>query len=235
MNDFFSKARQYLKNAKIGDTLDEIEKFLENNGVDLFSTEIINIRARYSRNKKKEIQDLESAEKINQEWNKLTYALIELLNEIEREIKIDFRRNELQKSYQDISANTPVSTNPTSPEEWSSIRDSIYSDAKGICLVHTLWPSKKENQDYDIYIYLIKHKSDSVEEVDYAEFFLGKYWGNKIFKVENKENRIGIYTSAYGPFLCLCRVKFKNGEEVFISRYIDFEQGELVNASLNEE
>ncbi|MBK9962736.1 MAG: hypothetical protein IPP06_15865 [Saprospiraceae bacterium] len=230
MKDLFSKARQFLSNAKIGDTLDILESFLHDNDVKLFAAELISIRARYARNKQKEIQDLETSDKVNQEWNKLTYAILELLNEIEREVRIEVKRCELQKSYQDVAANNNTnSMNPNTPEEWNSVRNSIYSDAKDICLVHTLWPSKRENQDYDIYIYLIKHKSNSLEEVEYAEFFLGKYWKNKVFKVDNKDNRIGIYTSAYGPFLCLCKIKFKSGEEAFISRYIDFEQGELVN------
>jgi len=38
---------------------------------------------------------------------------------------------------------------------------------------------------------------------------------------------IGVRTSAYGPFLCTCRVTFIDGHVAFHSRYIDFEMGKV--------
>jgi len=103
----------------------------------------------------------------------------------------------------------------------------LYVEADGIQLVHTILPSKGADDYWDILIYLIRHKSDDLSMVDHAEFFLGRYWGNKIFHVPNSENFIGIGISAYGPVLCTCRVVFTNGREVMLSRYIDFEMTHL--------
>ena len=72
--------------------------------------------------------------------------------------------------------------------------------------MHVLVPSKKPGQKYDVYIYLIKHKTTDMSDIDYAEFFFGHMWGNKVFKESGGNGRIGVSTSAYGPFLCICRV-----------------------------
>ena len=56
-----------------------------------------------------------------------------------------------------------------------------------------------------------------------AEFFLGPYWGNKIFPAVEQNGFIGISTSAYGTFLCVCRVSFTDNTHIYLSRYIDFE------------
>jgi hypothetical protein len=39
---------------------------------------------------------------------------------------------------------------------------------------------------------------------------------------------MGVRLSAYGPFLCICRVTFDDGERVVLYRYIDFEMGEVI-------
>jgi hypothetical protein len=48
-------------------------------------------------------------------------------------------------------------------------------------------------------------------------------WGNRVFKEFNRNNMVGLQTSAYGPFLCLCRVHLKDGTTIQMNRYIDFE------------
>ena len=112
----------------------------------------------------------------------------------------------------------------------SEHRQQLYKQAHGIQLVHTILPSKQYTNDYwDILIYLVRHKSDDLSIVDYAEFFLGHYWENNIFNVPNSESFIGIAISAYGPVLCTCRVVFTNGEEVMLSRYIDLEMSALLS------
>ena len=184
MSDFFSKARNFLMNSKIDDTLDEIEKFLKAHSLELFTNDIISFRARYTRNKENETHRLESQDEISIEWNRLTLALGELLTKIEDEVKIEAKRGELQKSFRNIAANNEPETNsPQTIEDWSNTRNGVYNKSKRICLVHKLWPSKIEGQDYDIYIYLIGHKDRMLDDIEYAEFFLGKYWKNKVFKV----------------------------------------------------
>jgi hypothetical protein len=74
----------------------------------------------------------------------------------------------------------------------------------------------------------LRHKvqgldSYKLDDVDNAEFFLGPKWGDKIFHVQNEGRLIGVSISAYGPFLCTCRVTFKDKQQIFLSKYIDFE------------
>ena len=92
-------------------------------------------------------------------------------------------------------------------------------------LAHILNPSENPDQIYDIFIYLIKHKHplSTIEEVKYVEFYFGRQWGNKIFKVNNDGGFIGVNLSAYGEFLCTCKVTLKDGSSILLDKYIDFE------------
>lgn len=109
-------------------------------------------------------------------------------------------------------------------EYWADARKHIYSNNRGIFLTHVIKPSGVEGQKYDTFIYLVRHESNDFSDVQYAEFFLGPYWDNLVFKaIEENNGFIGISTSAYGTFLCLCRVIFKDGSQIKIHRYIDFE------------
>jgi len=78
----------------------------------------------------------------------------------------------------------------------------------------------------DVLIYLVAHKDAKLSTVSYAEFFLGKYWGNRIFRAANKEGFVGIGTRVYGPVLCTCRVVFQDNHEVLLDRYIDLEMAD---------
>ena len=93
--------------------------------------------------------------------------------------------------------------------DWDQERTSLYQENKGIFLTHIITPSKDPDQKYDIYIYLIRHKTTNFADIDKADFFFGHMWGNRLFKEKEKNGMIGVSTSAYGPFLCTCRVFFK--------------------------
>lgn len=110
---------------------------------------------------------------------------------------------------------------------WSIERDGIYQTNNGLFLAHIIEPSNTHNQEYDVFIYLVRHKSTNFSDVESAEFFFGSYWENKVFKETNKNGLIGVATSAYGPFLCTCRVLMRNGKEIKLNRYIDFEMGRM--------
>jgi hypothetical protein len=113
-------------------------------------------------------------------------------------------------------------------EEWSAYRQEVFKANRGVYLVHVISPSKAKGQTFDISVYLLKHYDGDLSEVDRAEFFLGRYWDNRIFSVKNGGGPIGISISAYGPFLCTCRVVFKDGHESYINRYIDFEMEDVI-------
>lgn len=119
----------------------------------------------------------------------------------------------------------PTSSLPQS--SWAERRSKIYQDTRGVFLVHVIEPSEEPGQLYDIFVYLIRHKSDNFSDVSHAEFFFGHYWGNEVYREESKDGLIGVLTSAYGPFLCTCRVTFKDGYFVDLHRYIDFEMGRV--------
>ena len=110
-------------------------------------------------------------------------------------------------------------------DDWSNHRNNIYANNDGIFLTHILSKSTSPNQEFDIFIYLIKHKQKeiNIKKVAFVEFYFGRQWKDKIFKVENEGGYIGINLSAYGEFLCICRITFKDGSKLHLDRYIDFE------------
>lgn len=109
---------------------------------------------------------------------------------------------------------------------WINHRKKVYGDKREIFLTHILKKSSIPNQDFDIFIYLIKHKNEGIgiPEVDYVEFFFGDSWDNKVYKVPNEGGYIGINLSAFGTFLCTSRITFRDGKQIYLERYIDFEQ-----------
>ena len=108
-------------------------------------------------------------------------------------------------------------------EEWNKYRFDIYKENRDVFLTHVITPSKLKNQKFDIFIYLVKHRTKDLSDVDHAEFFFGPKWKNKIFNCRNDGGFVGVLTAAYGEFLCTCCVTFKDGYQVYLSRYIDFE------------
>jgi hypothetical protein len=109
------------------------------------------------------------------------------------------------------------------PDEWNTRRNAVYADHRNVFLTHIIRPSSRPGQTFDVFIYLIRHKSEDLSDIRVAEFFLGPYWENKVFPAVESNGFIGISTSAYGTFLCICRVTFKDGTHLYLDRYIDFE------------
>ncbi len=116
---------------------------------------------------------------------------------------------------------------PESTNDWGQERNNIYTINSGIFLAHILSPSNAPGQLYDVFIFLVRHKSTNFDDIAHAEFFFGAYWGNKVYRETRKDGLIGISTTAYGPFLCTCRVTMKKGDVIRLHRYIDFEMGRV--------
>lgn len=116
----------------------------------------------------------------------------------------------------------PVAETET-PDEWNLRRNTVYEDHRGLFLTHVIRPSSKPGQTFDVFIYLIRHKSEDLSDVRVAEFFLGPYWANKVFPAVEQNGFVGISTSAYGNFLCICRVTFTDDTHIYLERYIEFE------------
>jgi hypothetical protein len=108
-------------------------------------------------------------------------------------------------------------------DEWNARRKAIYTEGRNLFLTHVIMPSSRPGQTFDVFIYLIRHQSEDLSDVKLAEFFLGSYWENKVFSVDKQDEYFGIATSAYGTFLCVCKVTFFDGATIYLDRYIDFE------------
>lgn len=138
-----------------------------------------------------------------------------------------------------VDRDSPDSLDAT---EWTDERLARYKQRRFTELVHVIEPSEKPNQEYDVLIYLIRHRQQNagspfgLNDVAKAEFYLGPAWRNRVFACDNDGGYIGIKVSAYGTFMCLCRVTFTDGSTAVLDRYIDFESdgtpslSELTNA-----
>lgn len=107
-------------------------------------------------------------------------------------------------------------------------RVEIYKKNRGLFITHLIHPSNKKGQVWDIFIYLIRHKTTDFKDVKKAEFFFGHMWGNKIYKETEQNGIIGVKTSAYAPFLCTCFVTLDDNTVVKLDRYIDFEMEQMI-------
>lgn len=117
---------------------------------------------------------------------------------------------------------------PAADPSWEKDRDGVYHANRGIFLTHLLTPSDSRDQRFDIFIFLVRHKQNGFPDVKQAEFFLGKYWDNKVFTETPHDDTIGIRISAYGPFMCLCKVTFTDGQQITLNHYVGFEMGEMI-------
>lgn len=119
-------------------------------------------------------------------------------------------------------------------EAWIKERTGVYESQQGFFLTHVLSPSEKDPDGYEVFIYLLRHQRNDapgphdLSEVVKAEFFLGHMWGDRVFEVKPEKGMVGMATSAYGPFLCVCHVHLQDGSVIRLNRYIDFEMGKRV-------
>jgi hypothetical protein len=125
-------------------------------------------------------------------------------------------------SAQPQSENTKGRITPKTTEEWNEYRYGIYQKNRDLFFVHILAPSRKARQKFDIFVFLKRHRGADLSDVKYAEFFFGPHWDNQVFRVENTGGYIGLQMSAYGEFLCVCRVTMLDGSKITLERYIDF-------------
>ena len=115
--------------------------------------------------------------------------------------------------------------------QWQHSRSAEYARTSGYMLTHVYRRSSQPNQEFDIFIFLVRHEKGTAEppqreftEVEKAEFFFGESWGNEVFVAQNTGGAIGVRTHAWGTFLATCRVTFKdkNVPATILHRYVDF-------------
>jgi hypothetical protein len=161
---------------------------------------------------------LEAVRKRVERGSSLKAGPVELGEDLRELENIDTNQNALSS----LSEATVSETN-----SWENRRNQVYEKSRDIFITHVISPSEMPGQKYDIFIYLIKHRSTDFSDVSYADFYFGKHWGNRVFREEAHNGLIGVRTSAFGAFLCICRVTFKDGSTIELSRYIDFEMSRL--------
>jgi hypothetical protein len=120
-----------------------------------------------------------------------------------------------------------------STASWQNQRQQEYVRADGLFLVHVYKPSSQGGQDFDVFVYLVRHNKNSIRptktgftDVKQVEFYFGAAWGHEVFTVLNAgQNILGVRTHAYGTFLATCRVTFNDEkkEPIIIHRYLDCE------------
>ena len=106
-------------------------------------------------------------------------------------------------------------------------RANYYVPNRDLFLVHTVSPSNDPDELYDIRIFIVPHKSATLTSVQRVEYYFGKYWHDRIFVATNRSTGFLVSTSAYGPFVCTAELHFSDGEVAMLSRYIDFEMGQI--------
>lgn len=117
----------------------------------------------------------------------------------------------------------------------ANARRDAKEQSRGLALVHTVVPSRTPGQEYDIFVYLVEDSPGALAGVARAEFFFGRYWGNRVFEGVRSGDTIGVRTAAYGTFLATCRVTFQeDGTATFLHRYIDFEMGKILQKAAGQ-
>jgi len=111
-------------------------------------------------------------------------------------------------------------------------RRAYRDSSRDIMLVHRLYRSREDGQLYDLIVYVVPHKDTSLASVSKVEYFLGSYWGNKVFPSIDRSRGFAIATAAYGPVLCTAEVFFNDGTSMVLHRYLDFEMGASAPARL---
>ena len=104
-------------------------------------------------------------------------------------------------------------------------RRTYRNNSRDVMLVHRLYRSREDGQLYDLIVNVVPHKDASLSCVSKVEYFLGSYWGNKVFPSIDRSRGFEIATAAYGPVLCTAEVFFNDGTSVVLHRYLDFEMG----------
>lgn len=114
------------------------------------------------------------------------------------------------------------------------LRVHVGQSQRGVHLVHIATPSEQLDQECDLFVFLTGWRRsdyglpDDLSDVSTAEFYLGpKFHPSGTTVTHRQGSTLGFVTSAWGPVICACRVTFTDGEQVVMTRYLDFESAEL--------
>ena len=123
-----------------------------------------------------------------------------------------------------ISGNFHITNYST--ESLEPLRVRKYEECYGIFLVHDWRPSRTKGQIADIVIRLQQHGSGPISDgiIDNVEYILGPNFFSVPVIKNNAKQDFRLEVSAYGSFLCLAKIHFKDKRDpILIERYINFE------------
>jgi hypothetical protein len=113
------------------------------------------------------------------------------------------------------------------------LRSSLYSETRGIMLVHTVrpvFPARYVNgsEVFDLSIYLHPHYDmGKLNDVKSVSYFLGDKFGKTQYgskwKVSSANQQFALSVQAFGTFLCVAEIEFHDGIKAVTNRYIDSE------------
>ena len=147
---------------------------------------------------------------------------------------VDFSTEKILAKSQPIADGNPLAGKlaaTASEISWSQERSREYARTRGYMLAHIYRPSKERGQRFDISIFVVQHQKgtttppkDNLDELRSAEFFFGDSWGNRVFTVSDDGGFFGVRTHAWGTFLAMCKITFKDPKitPITLFRYIDF-------------
>lgn len=148
-------------------------------------------------------------------------------------LTFDFRAK-VPKAVEKVAEITPQkAVEGPAAAPWQDDRRNEYDRTNHLFLVHVYKPSEERGQEYEAFVYLVRHKSGSIEpermglkDIAKVDFFFGPAWGNQVFTVMNNgANVLGVKAHAYGTFLATCRVTFADPAKapITLHRYLDCE------------
>lgn len=145
----------------------------------------------------------------------------------------------LEREAQGVPRITPgddgaVNTAAQPANDLAELRVHVGRSQRGVHLVHIAAPSEHLGQECDLFVFLTGWRRsayglpDDLSDVSTAEFYLGpKFQPSGTTVTHRQGSPLGFFTSAWGPVICVCRVTFTDGEQVVVTRYLDFESANL--------
>jgi hypothetical protein len=157
-------------------------------------------------------------------------ALGALGERVRRGDDVDLGGIKLKSSAAQLPANEAGALAPPSEKAVSTLADErlgLYKRFRRLMLVNRFYPPTVPGQDFDVVLLIHAHKGSdqpagSLDDIERVEYFLGPSWNNRVFSSTEADQHFAVRVSAYGSFVCVCRIKFRNSDSQEIQyRYID--------------
>lgn len=172
--------------------------------------------------------------------DKIFAACDELIGKLRAAKEIKIGSLELKGEYFAPKGHTKIAGNDRAQVDAKSgdleARESIYKSSRYLMLAHKIRPATIAGQKFDISIFLVRKMRSNVSTADFSEiesveYYLGNFFGEgkfgSKFVVRDPQNGFAMKTSAYGPPLCVATINFRDGQKAIVSRFLDFEMGDV--------